>query len=223
MIWTWPGKKRDNHEKPVGENESEREDVTAADETASKRPATADTASARPDSPAEQAPREDSVAPDDAALEVGEEWKIDQDEVRPLSLVRIKEALTILGYRSALVEEKHAVEGMWNQLRVSFIYAPNNHWLRVRTRWNPPPDLKLKIDRQTEMMLMEAANEWNRQYLQPTAFAVRSKTGLAIDFDYLYFVRPGITTRQLLAALDRSLHTSLQAQTTVGKLLPPLF
>ncbi len=142
--------------------------------------------------------------------------------VRPLSLLRIERKIQSLGFKCEIDMETASVDGVWNGVPVSFVYDPGNEdWLRVRSRWHLPDEYMVLDAERAEQAAMEAANEWNRQYLQPTAYGAARQSGVSVDLDFVAFVRHGMSERQLGEVIDRALQTTLQANSTLPVLLPP--
>lgn len=145
-----------------------------------------------------------------------------QDPATPFTMPRLVDVIEGRGYHCGYDEEDNIVGGTWNDVAFRFILSEAEVWLRASSAWNPPAEVLDLDSSRTIMVLQETANEWNRQYLQPTAYPSEGDEGWQIIFDQAIYVEKGMTDEQIGAALDRTLDVSLQAQDTVGNLLPPV-
>lgn len=145
-------------------------------------------------------------------------------EVKPLSverLVRVVEEVTGVVPSGERLED--AIIVRWNDVSFRFCLSPEAKWLGVTSTWDPPETFVGIHCRSLGAALQEAANEWNRLYLQPTAYPMNFGASWKIVFHYSYFLGIGVTDAQVRAATRRCGDVNFQARDTIASLLPPIY
>ncbi|WP_350257588.1 YbjN domain-containing protein [Scrofimicrobium sp. R131] len=143
------------------------------------------------------------------------ELPIDSLLVRPLTMARVAELIRAEGY-SCEDDGEGEVRGIWNEVGFRFFLSPDDTWLGISTVWEAPDDFPVGM----HSALQEASNDWNRQFLQPTAYPSTDED--KIVFFYSVFVDAGLSDQQFSQMLDRALDVNLQAHRTIASLLPPV-
>lgn len=149
-----------------------------------------------------------------------------EDLVTLVNLPMIKNCMEQLGYRVGETADAEGiadgVEGVWNNVKISFNLGDGNVWLAMVSHWDPPTEVNSLTSNEQVLLLQEAANDWNRQYLQPVASPHRGNGKVSIRLDYVVYISAGISKRQLRKHVMRGIGVILQAHETLPKLFPPI-
>lgn len=139
--------------------------------------------------------------------------------VAPFSVPRLESVIARDGYSCYRDPDAGVVVGTWNDVEFRFLSREERPWLRIVSAWDAPA---LGGPERSFMALQDASNEWNRMYLQPTAYPDQSGGRWHILFEQILFVDEGVSDRQIHLMLDRALNVGLQAHDEIPNLLPPL-
>lgn len=139
--------------------------------------------------------------------------------VAPFTVERLQSVIARDGYTSSRDDTDGMVVGTWNDVQFRFLSREERPWLRIVSAWEAPA---LGGPERSFMALQDASNEWNRMYLQPTAYPDQSAGRWRILFEQILFVDEGVSDKQLHLMLDRALNVGLQAHDEIPNLLPPL-
>lgn len=144
------------------------------------------------------------------------------ERVRPLSPDRLLRVVAEVTETEPSSDTDGSVTVRWRGLGFRFCLSPAANWLGVSSVWDPPKTVSDLPPGGAVSALQEAANEWNRLYLQPTAYPARFGQAWKLVFHYSHFVGSGVTDAQITAAARRCGDVNFQARDTIVSLLPPI-
>lgn len=142
--------------------------------------------------------------------------------MRPFNLERVKDSFDSKGYHYSRDDEEESLSGTWNEVLFRFSSSEEDQWLMVQTRWLAPDELENAEDEIAGMTLQNTANEWNRQFLQPTAYPFPTDDGWVVQLDMAVFFDAPCSDLQIDAALDRAIEVHLQAHEKLPQMLSPV-
>lgn len=140
--------------------------------------------------------------------------------IEAFTLERVGAYFDQVGYHWAYDEE--ALVGSWNEIYFRFSAAEDSQWLLIQTKWEAPEEVGHIDPKQARSLLQNASNEWNRQYLQPTAHPVNDADVWKVFLDLAVFFGEPCTDKQIEVAIDRAIDVHLQAHETLPNLLAPI-
>lgn len=165
-------------------------------------------------------------------------------ETSPVTLKRLVDIFEKMEYTVQLNNDGDSIAGAWDSVVFFFSLSDDSSWLQVRTSSPAPAPYNDLPKEEAVALLQDAANAWNQEYYQPSAFpdltardwpcrvndasrqfpeGVDGGEEWRYIFDFAAFVAPGMTDDQLRETLDRCLAVHLQANKTIGDFTPPLF
>ena len=135
------------------------------------------------------------------------------------SMDQLDRVLKFLGYRCWYDPDERLIGGLWNEVEFYFDLSECSAWLGISSNWDAGPNAS--PGGPDDLDLQELSNEWNRRFLQPTAYpAAAGGVCSAITLHYTAFVGAGISDAQLKECVHRALDVSLQAHAQLVTLLP---
>jgi len=142
--------------------------------------------------------------------------------MKPFDIHRVENYFDKSGYHYSSDEETGALHGSWNDIPFRFASLEENQWLMVQTRWEVPDEVRILDSSRAVLVIQDAANEWNRQYLQPTGYPISVDGTWLIQLDMAVFFATPCTDEQVHLAIDRALEVHLQAHEVMGGLFSPI-
>lgn len=136
----------------------------------------------------------------------------------PFSMSQLNRVLRSQGYRCEFDVQEQLIRGLWNDVAFYFNLSECKQWLGISSNW----DLASRYDSEmSDVSLQELCNEWNRRYLQPTAYpSAASSRCRSVTLHYSAFVGAGISDAQLDECVHRALDVSLQGHSQLGYVFP---
>lgn len=167
----------------------------------------------------DQAQRPETPAPSEASAKNPE---LVGEKIAPFTMERLVKVIEDNDYSCALDDDKNTVAASWNDLPFRFHLSESSNWLGISTLWEPPEALTVLEESRVVAALQDAANEWNRHYLQPTGYPMEMDDAWVIVFHQSVFVDEGVNDEQIAMALRISISVNLEARDTIESLLPPV-
>lgn len=139
------------------------------------------------------------------------------------SIERLATLIETSGFSCQIEDVGTGIDALWNNLPFRFCLSESDRWLGISTVWEAPSFLSQQTNARVRNVLQVAANEWNRHYLQPTAYPAQSGGKWTIVFHLSIFVGAGVSDAQMKTSLYRALDVNFQARETIVTLLPPAY
>ena len=141
--------------------------------------------------------------------------------VSQFTLGRLAQTMDRHNYEYSYNSEEGWIRAAWGEARITFSLSDDGFWWRSVSHWRCPDWLQDSSADTQWALLKQAANEWNRNYLEPPAYPVQTGAEWTLELYQSVFIGAGLSDQQASLQLRRTIANQVQAHKTVPSLLPP--